>query len=84
MLHSRWHYTKIKHLHKRYFQLIYNDKLSFYKDLSTKDRSVSTYRKNIQDLAGEMFKVNPLYVNLTKRSNTLKQFVGCYRRIECV
>ena len=57
MLHSRCNNIKIKHLHERCLRLIYCDKNSSYEELLEKDGSVSIHRRNIQNLAIEMYKV---------------------------
>ena len=57
MLHSRSNNNKIKNLHERYLQIIYNDKQSSYEGFLINDGTVSIHQKNIQTLATEMFKV---------------------------
>ena len=57
MLHSRCNNNKIKHLHEKCLKLIYCDKNPSYEELLEKDGSVSTHRRNTQDLAIEMHKV---------------------------
>ena len=43
---------------KDIFWLIYNDKLSSFKDLLEKNDSVSIHHKNLQALAIDMFKIH--------------------------
>ena len=57
MLHSQSDNNKVKVLHKRCLQLIYNDKQSSYEELLINDSTVSIHYRNIQTLATEMFKV---------------------------
>ena len=57
MLHSQSDNNKVKELHKRCLELIYNDKQSSYEELLIKDSTVSIHYRNIQTLATEMFKV---------------------------
>ena len=57
MLHSRCNNNKIKYVHERCLQLIYNDKPSPYQELLQKDGSVSIHQKNTEELVTEIFKV---------------------------
>ena len=52
--------TKINRLHERYLRLVYNDKKSNFNELLVKDGSVSIHHQNLQKVAVEMFKSNPL------------------------
>ena len=49
--------NKIKHLHERYLQAIYNDNISSFKVLLERDGSVPIHNSNLQIFATEMFKV---------------------------
>ena len=57
MLHSRCNNNKIKYLHERCLQLIYNDKPSSYQELLQKGGSVSIHQENTEELVTEIFKV---------------------------
>ena len=48
--------NKINRLHERCLRLVYSDKHSSFKELLTKDKSVTIHHRNIQKLATEMFK----------------------------
>ena len=48
--------NKINRLHERCLRLVYSDKQSSFKELLTKDKSVTIHHRNIQKLATEMFK----------------------------
>ena len=48
--------NKINRLHERCLRLVYSDKQSSFKELITKDKSVTIHHRNIQKLATEMFK----------------------------
>ena len=66
MLHSRCN-IKMKYLHERCLELIYNDKSSSFKELLQKDRFIPTHHKNIKEIAIEMFKVEePLFLEILK------------------
>ena len=60
----------------RFVRLIYNDKRSSFEDLLEKDNLVSTYHKNLQALAFEMFKVS------TKTSPEIMQKVFLVKKQE--
>ena len=57
MCHSRTINNKINHLHERCLRVIYNDKISSFKELLARDRSVPIHSRNLQILATGMFKV---------------------------
>ena len=57
MFHSCCLNNKIKRLHERCLRMIYNDKISNFKELLTKDNSVFIHHSNIHALALEMYKV---------------------------
>ena len=56
MFHSRHLNNKINRLHERALRITYNDQSSTYKELLSKDNSVSIHHRNLQTLATEMFK----------------------------
>ena len=49
--------NKIKRIHESCLRMIYNDKISNFEELLTKDNSVSIHHSNIHALAIEMYKV---------------------------
>ena len=49
--------SKIDSLHFRSLKIAYNDNLSFFEELLSKDKSVRVHHRNIQLLALEMYKV---------------------------
>ena len=55
MLHSRCN-IKIKYLHQRCLQFIYNEKSSSVRELLQKDQFVPIQYKNIKEIAIDMFK----------------------------
>ena len=57
MFHSRELNNKIDRIHERALRIRYNDKSSSYRELLTKDRSVTIHHRNIRVLATEMYKV---------------------------
>ena len=57
MCHSRTINNKINHLHERCLCLIYNNKISSFKELLERDRSVPLHNRNLQMLVTEMFEV---------------------------
>ena len=57
MCHSRTINNKINHLHERCLRVIYNDKISSFKELLERDGSVPIHNRNLQILATGMFKV---------------------------
>ena len=57
MCHSRTINIKINHLHERCLRVIYNDKVSSFKELLERDRSIPVHSKNLQILVTRMFKV---------------------------
>ena len=56
MFHSRCLNNKINRLHERCLRMIYNDKISNFEELLSKDNSVSIHHNNIHVLAIEMYK----------------------------
>ena len=48
--------NKINRLHERCLRMIYNDKISNFEELLTKDNSVSIHHSNIHALAIEIYK----------------------------
>ena len=58
MCHSRENNQKINLLHERYLGTIHNDKQSSFNDLLEKDGSVSIYKRNLQVLATETYKIS--------------------------
>ena len=57
MCHSRTTNNKINHLHERCLRVIYNDKISSFKELMERDGSVPIHNRNLQILATEISKV---------------------------
>ena len=57
MFHSRGLNNKINRIHERALRVTYNDKSSSYRELLTKDRSVTIHHRNIRALAIEIYKV---------------------------
>ena len=55
MYHSRTINNKINHLHEICLRVIYNDKISSFKELLERDGSFPIHNKNLQILATEMF-----------------------------
>ena len=55
MFHSRCLNNEINRLHERCLRMIYNDKISNFEELLTKDNSVSIHHSNIHALAIEMY-----------------------------
>ena len=58
MCHSRINNTKINKLHKRCLRIIYNDKMSSFKNLLENDDSASVHNRNLQVLAADILKIN--------------------------
>ena len=59
MFHSRGLNNKINRIHERALRITYNDKLSSYGELLTKDRSLRIHHRNIRALAIEIYKEFP-------------------------
>ena len=57
MFHRRGLNNKINRIHERALRITYNDKSSSYRELLTKDRSVTIHHRNIRALAIEIYKV---------------------------
>ena len=57
MCHGHTINNKINHLHERCLRVIYNDKISSFKELLERDGSVPIHNRNLQILATGMFKV---------------------------
>ena len=57
LCHSRALNSKINRLHERCLRIIFNDKISTFKELLEKDNYVSIHYRNLQALAIEMYKV---------------------------
>lgn len=57
MFHNKTLHSKINQLHERCLRIIYNDRISTFEDLLSKDNSVTIHQRNLQRLATEMFKV---------------------------
>ena len=55
--HGRGVNNKINNIHERALSIFYLDKKSSFKTLLKRDKSRSTYMKNLQYLATELFKV---------------------------
>ena len=48
--------SKINRLHERALRIVYNDSISTFEELLSKDKSFTIHQRNIQTLAIEMFK----------------------------
>ena len=57
MCHNRTKNNKINRLHERCLRLMYNDKMSSFKDLLVKDNTVSIHQRNLRALAIEMYRI---------------------------
>ena len=58
MFVSRTLNNKINCLHERCFRIVCNNKKSTYENVLVRDRSVSVHIRNLQILAGKMFKLH--------------------------
>ena len=56
MFHSRYSNNKINRLHERALRLVYDDFVSSFDELLTKDKSFSIHHQNLQRLMIEIFK----------------------------
>ena len=57
MIHNKGLNNKINHIHEGALCIIYHNCSSTFKDLLSKDKSVTIYKRNLQQLATEIFKV---------------------------
>ena len=57
MFHGRGLNDKINRIHERALRITEDDKSSSYRELLTKDRSVTIHHRNIRALAIEIYKV---------------------------
>ena len=57
MIHNKGLNNKINHIHEGALCIIYHDYSSTFNDLLSKDKSVTIYKCNLQQLATEIFKV---------------------------
>ena len=57
MFHSRQINHKINKLHESALRIVYNDHFSSFKELLSKDKSVTVHQRNLQILATEMYKI---------------------------
>ena len=56
-IHSRGFNNNINHLHKLSLGIVYKDNSTFCEDLLKRDKSFTSYERNIQPLALELFKL---------------------------
>ena len=57
MFHSRQINHKINKLNETALRIVYNDHFSSFKELISKDKSVTVHQRNLQILATEMYKI---------------------------
>ena len=57
MFHSRQINHKINKLNERALRIVYNDHFSSFKELISKDKSVTVHQRNLQIPATEMYKI---------------------------
>ena len=57
MFCSRKMNAKINHIHERALRLVYDDYVTSFENLLTRDKTVKIHHRNIQKVAIEMFKV---------------------------
>ena len=57
MIYNRGLNNKINFMHERALRIVYDDYSSSFEDLLNKDKSVTIYQRNLQQLAVEFFKV---------------------------
>ena len=57
MFYSRHINHKINNLHERALRIVYNDHFSSFEELLSKEKSVTVHQRNLQILAGEMYKI---------------------------
>ena len=68
MSHSRTLNKRINKIQERALRLVYNDKVSTFKQLLEKDKSVTVHDRNLQSLAIELYKLeNNLSPNIMKQ-----------------
>ena len=72
--HSRTINNKVNDLHGRCLRVIYNGKISSFKELLERDGSVPIHNRNLQILATEMFKVYnniapPIFTEIFNKGN---------------
>ena len=72
--HSRMINDTINQLHERCLRLIYNDKISSFKELLERDGSVAIHNRDLQILATEMFTVYnniapPIFTEIFNKRN---------------
>ena len=74
MCHSRTIKNKINQLPERCLRVIYNDKISSFKELLKREGSVPIHNRNLQIVATEMFKVciniaPPIFTEIFNKQN---------------
>ena len=74
MCHSRTIKNKINQLHERCLRVMYNDKISSFKELLKREGSVPVHNRNLQIVATEMFKVciniaPPIFTEIFNKQN---------------
>ena len=75
MSHSRTINNKINHSHERCLRVIYNDKISSFKELLERDGSVPIHSRNLQILVTEVLKVYnniapPIFTEIFNKRST--------------
>ena len=78
MCHNRTRNNKINHLHEWCLRVIYNHKISSFKELLERDGSVPVQNRNLQILATDMFKVYnniapPIFTEIFNKRNPVYQ-----------
>ena len=64
MFHSRQINHKINKLHERAQRIVYNDHISSFEELLSKDKSATVHQRNLQKLATEMYKILNRLLNI--------------------
>ena len=91
MFYSRGVNNKINRIHERALRITYNDKSSSYRELLTKDRSLTIHHRNIRALAIEIYKVmqgisppflNEMFVHVNVIINSVE--ITLYRKEEII